>query len=96
MAAMLSDPAAALHWPPDVARYNFEAVLFSSSGWLRTACVVLALFWYASNVSSDYMYTHVPTYTPIYTPTPYTNTHVHPLTVPQGRLPRIPGPHPAR
>ncbi|USP79043.1 hypothetical protein yc1106_06317 [Curvularia clavata] len=46
-AAMLSDPAAALHWPPDVARYNFEAVLFSSSGWLRTACVVLALFWVA-------------------------------------------------
>ena len=51
---MLSDPAAALHWPPDVARSGQvvdEAVLFSSSGWLRTACVVLALFWYACPAS---------------------------------------------
>ncbi|XP_014554333.1 hypothetical protein COCVIDRAFT_105211 [Bipolaris victoriae FI3] len=44
---MFSDPAAALHWPPDVAHYNMEALLFSSSGWLRTTCVVLALFWVA-------------------------------------------------
>lgn len=44
---MFSDPAHALHWPPDVARYNIEALLFSSSGWFRTSCLVFALFWYA-------------------------------------------------
>ena len=42
---MFSDPSSALYWPPDVARYNMEALLFLSSGWLRTACVVAALFW---------------------------------------------------
>ncbi|KAF2127860.1 hypothetical protein P153DRAFT_318881 [Dothidotthia symphoricarpi CBS 119687] len=44
---MFSDPATSLYWPPDVARYNMETLLFSSSGWLRTACVVCALFWVA-------------------------------------------------
>ncbi|KAF2853624.1 hypothetical protein T440DRAFT_466009 [Plenodomus tracheiphilus IPT5] len=44
---MFSDPASALYWPPDVARYNMETLLFSSSGWLRTACIVSALFWVA-------------------------------------------------
>ncbi|KAL6153312.1 hypothetical protein ACJQWK_03576 [Exserohilum turcicum] len=44
---MFSDPAHALHWPPDVARYNIEALLFSSSGWFRTSCLVFALFWVA-------------------------------------------------
>ncbi|KAJ4982548.1 fibronectin type iii domain protein [Stagonosporopsis vannaccii] len=44
---MFSDPATSLYWPPDVARYDMETLLFSSSGWLRTACVVLALFWVA-------------------------------------------------
>lgn len=44
--AMFSDPATSLYWPPDVARYDMETLLFSSSGWLRTACIVLALFWY--------------------------------------------------
>lgn len=43
---MFSDPATSLYWPPDVARYDMETLLFSSSGWLRTACIVLALFWY--------------------------------------------------
>lgn len=46
-AAMFSDPATSLYWPPDVARYDMETLLFSSSGWLRTACIVLALFWVA-------------------------------------------------
>ncbi|KZM28073.1 uncharacterized protein EKO05_0003772 [Ascochyta rabiei] len=44
---MFSDPASSLYWPPDVARYDVETLLFSSSGWLRTACIVLALFWVA-------------------------------------------------
>ncbi|KAF1926308.1 uncharacterized protein M421DRAFT_222697 [Didymella exigua CBS 183.55] len=44
---MFSDPAASLYWPPDVARYDMETLLFSSSGWLRTTCIVLALFWVA-------------------------------------------------
>jgi hypothetical protein len=43
---MFSDAAHSLHWPPDVARYNMEALVFLSSGWLKTACVLLALFWY--------------------------------------------------
>lgn len=45
---MFSDPASSLYWPPDVARYDMETLLFSSSGWLRTACIVLALFWYGA------------------------------------------------
>lgn len=49
---MFSDPATALHWPPDVARYDMETLLFASSGWLRTACIVLALFWCAADCSS--------------------------------------------
>ncbi|KAH6642838.1 hypothetical protein C7974DRAFT_447653 [Boeremia exigua] len=44
---MFADPATSLYWPPDVARYDMETLLFSSSGWLRTACIVLALFWVA-------------------------------------------------
>ncbi|CAE7219020.1 hypothetical protein PTNB73_09943 [Pyrenophora teres f. teres] len=44
---MFSEPASSLYWPPDVARYDMEALLFSSSGWLRTACIVCALFWVA-------------------------------------------------
>lgn len=43
---MSSDPLSSLYWPPDVARYNMESVLYSSSAWLRTACIVFALFWY--------------------------------------------------
>jgi hypothetical protein len=43
---MFSEPSSSLYWPPDVARYDMEALLFSSSGWLRTACIVSALFWY--------------------------------------------------
>lgn len=42
---MLSEPSSSLYWPPDVARYDMEALLFSSSGLLRTACIVSALFW---------------------------------------------------
>ncbi|KAH7394403.1 hypothetical protein BKA66DRAFT_523608 [Pyrenochaeta sp. MPI-SDFR-AT-0127] len=44
---MFSEPSASLYWPPDVTRYNMEAVVFLSSGWLRTACVLSALFWVA-------------------------------------------------
>jgi hypothetical protein len=44
---MLSEPSSSLYWPPDVARYDMEALLFSSSGLLRTACIVSALFWVA-------------------------------------------------
>ncbi|OAK97501.1 hypothetical protein IQ06DRAFT_295849 [Phaeosphaeriaceae sp. SRC1lsM3a] len=44
---MSSDPLSSLYWPPDVARYNMESVLYSSSAWLRTACIVFALFWVA-------------------------------------------------
>ncbi|CAI6339856.1 unnamed protein product [Periconia digitata] len=35
------------YWPPDVARYNMEGLVFLSSGWLKTACVLFALFWVA-------------------------------------------------
>jgi hypothetical protein len=45
---MSSEPLSSLYWPPDVARYNMEAVIHSSSGWLRTACIVFALFWYVT------------------------------------------------
>ncbi|RAR03446.1 fibronectin type iii [Stemphylium lycopersici] len=45
--AMFSEPASALYWPPHAARYNMDALLFSSSAWLRTACIVSALFWVA-------------------------------------------------
>lgn len=40
-------PASSLYWPPHVARYNIEALLLLSSGWLRTACLFSALFWLA-------------------------------------------------
>jgi hypothetical protein len=43
---MFPDSAHSLYWPPDVARYNMDALVFLSSGWLKTACVLLALFWY--------------------------------------------------
>ncbi|KAF2006648.1 hypothetical protein P154DRAFT_517697 [Amniculicola lignicola CBS 123094] len=47
-APMLSDsPNALYHWPPDVLHYNMEALVFLSSGWLKTACVLSALFWVA-------------------------------------------------
>ncbi|KAL5117262.1 hypothetical protein ACEQ8H_004821 [Pleosporales sp. CAS-2024a] len=36
-----------LYWPPHVAHYSMDAVLHSSSGWLRTACILSALFWVA-------------------------------------------------
>lgn len=50
---MFSDPAASLYWPPDVARYgDMETLLFSSSSWLRTACIVLALFWYGERCTA--------------------------------------------
>ncbi|KAF2017657.1 hypothetical protein BU24DRAFT_490783 [Aaosphaeria arxii CBS 175.79] len=44
---MLSEPQNALYWPPDVAPYSMESLVFLSSGWLRTACVLSALFWVA-------------------------------------------------
>ncbi|KAF1851569.1 uncharacterized protein K460DRAFT_269167 [Cucurbitaria berberidis CBS 394.84] len=44
---MFSEPSSSLYWPPDVARYNMDALVFLSSGWLRTACIVAALFWVA-------------------------------------------------
>lgn len=47
---MFAEPSS-LYWPPDVARYHVEALLFSSSGWLRIACLVPALFWYAACTS---------------------------------------------
>ena len=43
---MFPESAHALYWPPQVARYNVEALVFLSSGWLKTAFVLLALFWY--------------------------------------------------
>jgi hypothetical protein len=43
---MSSEPLSSLYWPPDVAHYSMETVLYSSSGWLRTACIVFALFWW--------------------------------------------------
>lgn len=47
-AAMASSAGlASLYWPPDVARYNVEKLVFLSSGWLRTACILSALFWVA-------------------------------------------------
>ncbi|KAF1943585.1 hypothetical protein EJ02DRAFT_131229 [Clathrospora elynae] len=42
---MFAEPSASLYWPPDVARHSMEALVFASSGWLRTACIVSALFW---------------------------------------------------
>ncbi|PVH92255.1 hypothetical protein DM02DRAFT_620051 [Periconia macrospinosa] len=47
MSAHLHNLQPLLFWPPDVARYNIEGLVFLSSGWLKTACVVLALFWVA-------------------------------------------------
>jgi hypothetical protein len=44
--AMLPESQHALYWAPDVARYNMEMLVFLSSGWLKTACVLSALFWY--------------------------------------------------
>ncbi|KAF2820172.1 hypothetical protein CC86DRAFT_374411 [Ophiobolus disseminans] len=44
---MSSEPLSLLYWPPDVAGYNMESVLYSSSGWMRAACIVFALFWVA-------------------------------------------------
>ncbi|KAF2030569.1 hypothetical protein EK21DRAFT_111883 [Setomelanomma holmii] len=44
---MSPGPLSSLYWPPDVARYNVEALFYSSSGWLRTTCIVFALFWVA-------------------------------------------------
>ncbi|KAF2107537.1 hypothetical protein BDV96DRAFT_295809 [Lophiotrema nucula] len=46
---MLSEPPHGLHlWRPDgFANYNMEALVFLSSGWLKTACVLSALFWLA-------------------------------------------------
>jgi hypothetical protein len=43
---MLPESQHALYWAPDVARYNMEMLVFLSSGWLKTACVLSALFWY--------------------------------------------------
>ncbi|KAF2638239.1 hypothetical protein P280DRAFT_431400 [Massarina eburnea CBS 473.64] len=34
-------------WSPHVARYNMEALVLHSSGWLKTGFVLLALFWVA-------------------------------------------------
>lgn len=45
--AMFPDTAHSLYWPKDVTSYNVEALVFLSSGWLKTACVLLALFWVA-------------------------------------------------
>ncbi|KAF2677781.1 hypothetical protein K458DRAFT_349576 [Lentithecium fluviatile CBS 122367] len=42
---MFPDTAHSLYWPPHVARHNMEALVFLSSGWMKTACVLLALFW---------------------------------------------------
>jgi hypothetical protein len=36
----------ALYWPPDMVRYNMESLIFLSSDWMKTACVLSALFWY--------------------------------------------------
>ncbi|KAF2713673.1 hypothetical protein K504DRAFT_462184 [Pleomassaria siparia CBS 279.74] len=44
---MLSEAQNALYWSPQVAHYNMEALVFLSSGWLKTACVLSALFWVA-------------------------------------------------
>jgi hypothetical protein len=44
---MSSEPLSSLYWPPDVAGYSMESMLYSSSGWMRTACIVFALFWCA-------------------------------------------------
>ncbi|KAF1835289.1 hypothetical protein BDW02DRAFT_548497 [Decorospora gaudefroyi] len=46
-AKMFSEPSSPLYWPSHVAPYNMETLLFSSSAWLRTACIVSALFWVA-------------------------------------------------
>ncbi|KAF2197816.1 hypothetical protein GQ43DRAFT_402278 [Delitschia confertaspora ATCC 74209] len=45
---MLSEPAYAIYWHPNVAHYNMDTIAFYySAGWLKTFCVVLALFWVA-------------------------------------------------
>jgi len=44
---MFPDATHSLYWPPHVARYNMEALVFLSSGWMKTAFVLLALFWCA-------------------------------------------------
>jgi hypothetical protein len=43
---MLSEAQNTLYWAaPHVAHYNIEGIVFLSSGWLKTACVLAALFW---------------------------------------------------
>ncbi|KAF9731179.1 hypothetical protein PMIN03_005721 [Paraphaeosphaeria minitans] len=44
---MFPDSAQSLYWPPHVVRYNMDTLVFLSSGWLKTACVLLALIWVA-------------------------------------------------
>ncbi|KAF2732696.1 hypothetical protein EJ04DRAFT_578222 [Polyplosphaeria fusca] len=47
---MLPEPHNALYRylsSPHVARYNMEALVYLSSGWLKTFCVLSALFWLA-------------------------------------------------
>jgi hypothetical protein len=43
---MLSDYPYALYWNPDVVvNYGMDGSVFYSAGWMKTACVCLALFW---------------------------------------------------
>jgi hypothetical protein len=44
---MLSEPSYAIYWHPDVVHYNMEGIIFYSTGWLKTVCVLTALFWVA-------------------------------------------------
>ncbi|KAF2177694.1 hypothetical protein K469DRAFT_719622 [Zopfia rhizophila CBS 207.26] len=44
---MLSEPSYSLYLHPDVAHYSMEGMVFLSSGWLKTFCVLSALFWVA-------------------------------------------------
>lgn len=39
---MLSEP---LYWHPDAAHVTMEGLVFYSSGWLKTVCIVTAFFW---------------------------------------------------
>ncbi|OCL12244.1 hypothetical protein AOQ84DRAFT_312544 [Glonium stellatum] len=42
---MLSEHHHTLYWHPDAAHVTMEGLVFYSSGWLKTVCIVTAFFW---------------------------------------------------
>ena len=55
---MLSEPSYAIYWHPDVVHYNMEGIIFYSTGWLKTVCVLTALFWSVSFSLPAFLLSH--------------------------------------